>query len=159
MRKIGLLALALVLALGTMGVGLAWWSDTLFIEGSIETGTLSAEFAGNECTADDAIEVQCVTDGKTATITIGNMYPSGTATCSLTLANTGSIPAKIGSIVVDPDPAALDIDVEGIDEGTTIIPIEGSVDVTVSVHGVPGELVESASYAFTVTIGVIQFNE
>ena len=35
-----ILALALVLALGAMGVGYAHWSQTLYIEGTVETGVL-----------------------------------------------------------------------------------------------------------------------
>ena len=41
--KIASICLALVLALGTMGVGLAWWSDTLYIEGTVNTGELDWE--------------------------------------------------------------------------------------------------------------------
>jgi len=40
MKKIGLLCLALVLALGTLGVGFAAWTDTLYIEGEVNTGTV-----------------------------------------------------------------------------------------------------------------------
>jgi hypothetical protein len=40
MKKIGLLCLALVLALGALGVGYAAWTDTIFIEGTVNTGTL-----------------------------------------------------------------------------------------------------------------------
>jgi len=40
MRKIGLLALALVLALGALGVGYAAWTDTVTIEGTVNTGTV-----------------------------------------------------------------------------------------------------------------------
>jgi hypothetical protein len=40
MKKIGLLCLALVLALGTLGVGYAMWSDEVTIEGTVDTGTL-----------------------------------------------------------------------------------------------------------------------
>jgi len=40
MKKIGLLCLALVLALGTLGVGYAMWSDEVIIEGTVDTGTL-----------------------------------------------------------------------------------------------------------------------
>ena len=43
MRKIGLLSLALVLALGAIGVGYAAWTQTLYIEGTVETGTLCAQ--------------------------------------------------------------------------------------------------------------------
>ena len=40
MKRIGLLGLALVLALGALGVGYAHWSDTIFINGTVTTGSL-----------------------------------------------------------------------------------------------------------------------
>ena len=43
MKKIGLLALALVLALGALGVGYAAWTDQVTIEGTVTTGTLSLD--------------------------------------------------------------------------------------------------------------------
>jgi len=46
MKKIGLLALALVLALGALGVGYAAWTDTVTIEGTVNTGTVDLEVEG-----------------------------------------------------------------------------------------------------------------
>jgi predicted ribosomally synthesized peptide with SipW-like signal peptide len=40
MKKLGLFSLALVLALGGLGVGYAMWSDTVTISGNVTTGTL-----------------------------------------------------------------------------------------------------------------------
>lgn len=40
MRKIGLLCLALVLALGALGVGYASWIDTITIQGTVNTGSV-----------------------------------------------------------------------------------------------------------------------
>jgi len=40
MKKLGLIVLALVIALGTLGVGYAMWSDTIFVNGTVETGTV-----------------------------------------------------------------------------------------------------------------------
>ena len=40
MKKIGLLCLALVLALGALGVGYAAWIDTIYIEGTVNTGSV-----------------------------------------------------------------------------------------------------------------------
>ena len=40
MKKIGLLLLALIFALGTLGVGYAMWSDTIFVKGTVNTGTV-----------------------------------------------------------------------------------------------------------------------
>ena len=44
MKRIGLIALALVLALGGLGVGFAQWTETLSIDGDAETGDLAAMF-------------------------------------------------------------------------------------------------------------------
>ncbi|MCD6391565.1 MAG: hypothetical protein J7L92_06220, partial [Dehalococcoidia bacterium] len=43
MKKIGLLSLALVLALGTLGVGFAMWQDTVTIEGTVNTGSVDLD--------------------------------------------------------------------------------------------------------------------
>jgi predicted ribosomally synthesized peptide with SipW-like signal peptide len=43
MKKIGLLCLALVLALGALGVGYAAWTDTITISGTVNTGTLNID--------------------------------------------------------------------------------------------------------------------
>ena len=45
MKKIGLLCLALVLALGTLGVGYAHWADTVYINQTVETGVVKLGFA------------------------------------------------------------------------------------------------------------------
>ena len=43
MKKIGLLSLALVLALGALGVGYAAWTDTITIEGTVNTGSVDLQ--------------------------------------------------------------------------------------------------------------------
>jgi hypothetical protein len=42
MRKIVLISLALVLALGTLGVAYAMWDKTLYVEGNVATGEVNA---------------------------------------------------------------------------------------------------------------------
>jgi len=44
MKKFGLLCLALVLALGALGVGYAAWTDTIYIDGTVNTGKVCLEF-------------------------------------------------------------------------------------------------------------------
>jgi hypothetical protein len=46
MKKIGLLALALVLALGAVGVGYAHWLDTVYINQTVETGDVKVGVFG-----------------------------------------------------------------------------------------------------------------
>jgi len=43
MKKIGLLALAIVLALGALGIGYAAWTDTVTISGTVNTGTVDLQ--------------------------------------------------------------------------------------------------------------------
>jgi hypothetical protein len=43
MKKIGLLCMALVLALGMLGVGYAMWKDEVTIEGTVSTGTVEVD--------------------------------------------------------------------------------------------------------------------
>lgn len=40
MKKIGLICLALVLAMGALGVGYAAWTDTVTIDGTVDTGSV-----------------------------------------------------------------------------------------------------------------------
>jgi hypothetical protein len=47
MRKIGLLLLVLVLAMGALGVAYAHWSGELVINGTVNTGTFGAELTQN----------------------------------------------------------------------------------------------------------------
>jgi hypothetical protein len=44
MKKLGIIALALVVALGALGVGYAHWQQTLYIEGTVNTGTYCVGF-------------------------------------------------------------------------------------------------------------------
>ena len=54
MKKIGLLSLALVLALGSLGVGYAAWTDTIYIDGSVSTGSVCWEIVyGSESQKND----------------------------------------------------------------------------------------------------------
>jgi hypothetical protein len=46
LKRVGLLALALVIALGALGVAYSAWSDDLYIEGTVYTGTLDVDISG-----------------------------------------------------------------------------------------------------------------
>jgi hypothetical protein len=62
MRKIGILAMCLVLALGAIGVGFAKWSETLEIDGIIETGWVDVQLS------------QCTNDPGPTGLEIGDIY-------------------------------------------------------------------------------------
>jgi predicted ribosomally synthesized peptide with SipW-like signal peptide len=46
MRKIGFIILALVLALGSIGIGYAAWTDTVTLEGTVKTGSVDINVVG-----------------------------------------------------------------------------------------------------------------
>lgn len=49
MKKFGILCLALVIALGSLGVGYALWSDSVTISGTVTTNTVSIGFTEFTC--------------------------------------------------------------------------------------------------------------
>jgi hypothetical protein len=62
MKKIGFLVLAVVLAIGTLGVGYASWTDTIEIDGTVNTGSVDVDvvyFSGTtiykDLTTDDMV--------------------------------------------------------------------------------------------------------
>ena len=62
MRKIAILCLALILALGAVGVGFAKWSETLKIEGVVETGEVDVQLS------------QCTNDPSPTGLDVGDIY-------------------------------------------------------------------------------------
>ncbi len=59
MKKIGILAIVLIFALGSLGVGYAMWSDTLTITGDVNTGSVQVAFTSqydNDINDDDPME-------------------------------------------------------------------------------------------------------
>lgn len=106
MKKITLLAMVLVLCLAAIGVGYAKWTDTIHLEGTVDTGDVSLEIVrtsgtwvykcpphdiqvvhawDDECvvvcenaTEIASAEVVCVSaDNKTATLVWDNIFPLG----------------------------------------------------------------------------------
>lgn len=131
MKKIGLLCLALVLALGTLGAAYAAWTDTVVMRQTVNTGTLEVGiFAVQQHTEEKDICTVNVTHGnwefnkevnpvppgtlfgsgtyafyESATIAIGNFYPSFTILEDYVIGVGGTVPVKlkVTPTIVDPD--------------------------------------------------------
>lgn len=131
MRKIGLLCLALVLALGALGAAYAAWTDTVVMTQTVNTGSLEVGiFAVQQHTEEKDICSVNVTHGAwkfnklvdpvpasalfnadthafyaSATIAIGNFYPSFTILEDYVIGVGGTVPVKlhVTKTVVDPD--------------------------------------------------------
>jgi len=115
MRKIGLLSLALVLALGTLGVGYAMWSDTLVIKGDVTTGQVSVRIDSQYDNDINPLEDPCEAGFWDVTGTspewVGNRYTKNVAQTTSTYdqidGNWGKIiitngyPSYWGSVIWD----------------------------------------------------------
>ena len=123
MKKIGLLCLAVVLALGTVGMGFAYWSEPLEIgQNPVSTGNVDVRFYG--ASSDDGpgrydikeyqygsairwddkdvgeTTIQVV-DPHLARLTLSNVYPGYQSRIELGMQNYGSIPAEIESVTIN----------------------------------------------------------
>lgn len=144
MKKIGLIIMVVVLALGALGAGYAAWSQTLTINGAVAMGNLAAQFDQDSLTAiysdDDAAaapddgtgaityDTQDANGNDEATITITNAYPGYAGTAVLTVINTGTIPIDV-AIVEDTDTGDIFSEVGGI----TSLAVGATTDFTISI--------------------------
>lgn len=151
MKRIGLIALALVLSLGLMGAGLAYWNETLTISGTVATGDLDVEFtdvSSNDPSGSndpgqtmDVAECIVTTDGPDGdgssdpndtgldgiTIDINNAYPCYSPVVSFTVKNCGSIPVKIAAITIGDTYSSFSGD---IDNTNDVVDVNLGVDGT-----------------------------
>ena len=101
MKKIGLIVLALVVAMGALGAGYAAWQDTLEIDATAEVGSFDVDFV-NDYDFDNEdrwrdyghIDTWCWNDDN-ARIKIENAYPGYEATAKFEVKNKGTIPARV----------------------------------------------------------------
>jgi predicted ribosomally synthesized peptide with SipW-like signal peptide len=126
MKKIGLLLLALVIALGALGVGYAKWTDSVNIVGQVNTGTLilgiadagtndsgttadpnclpgvnteGKNVASAESTNDGSQVTACAGYYKSITETFKNVYPYYSPGVKIQIASCGTVPIKIEDVV------------------------------------------------------------
>lgn len=105
MKKIGIISLALVLALGALGVGFAAWSQNLIVSGNITAGSFdpqltSVSVSDNDGAAVNGGTIEVATDPEQTstsfTVNLDNVYPGYVGTVNFTVDNSGtSIPTSI----------------------------------------------------------------
>jgi len=121
MKKVGLLILVLVIALGALGVGYAKWSDTVTVSGTISTGSVSIgikdagvgdtgadpDFAPGVNSEGKNVASHVSTNGsqigttgwyENITETISNAYPWYASSTTIEIMNLGTIPVKIDDV-------------------------------------------------------------
>lgn len=110
MKKASILVLALVLILGSLGVGFAYWTQAMTINGTVNTGFISANFydASLEVrpysTSSWEVPVTGRTDPSGAplkdvlTLTINDAYPGYHQEISFRVINNGTVPFWLDNI-------------------------------------------------------------
>jgi hypothetical protein len=177
MKKIGFIILALVVVMGSLGVGYAFWTQSLDISGTADMAELSAEFVDNTASVVDpnggpATCTSTISSSPSTndllTITIDKAYPGYNAVIFFDIKNTGNISAYVttGTITVTPPDggAATDITVNKQVPGNAIAPnrkLSWSSNLSqISVY-VPGDSVpvEGGKYKISLPLTVHQFNQ
>lgn len=133
MKKIGLLILALVVALGGLGAGYAMWSDEINIEGRVGTAEVCLTWDPRTTPGlDNGVDprfpeapdyvrywnkdvASTTVSGygtDTLTITINNAYPGYYNDIELEYTNCGTIPVRLHDFVIVPDGFTIDPDID-----------------------------------------------
>ncbi len=110
MKKSRFIALIMVVAMMLMGAGYAQWTDLLTVEAEVCTGDMNVEFTGEGGTwvwcngeiSEWATTTYTSIDGKTETITYGNIYPGAKLEYLTKIKNTGTIPVEIEQVMINP---------------------------------------------------------
>jgi hypothetical protein len=107
--RIGIVAVALLVALGVTGVGYAVWSDTTFIDGETETGEWAAELTVTGLSPEASmsyalsdIDTEALPSPDTIKVIITDPEADGVYSCDFLISNLGTIPLKVGVFDVDP---------------------------------------------------------
>jgi hypothetical protein len=169
-KKLGLILMAVVLALGALGVSYAMWYEDLFIDGTVTTGNLDV---GYYCswgdfwdTEPDGKDVSYITkawgaDDKSITFTIVNAYPCIDYYGEFCLnVGAGSIPVHFGPWLIDRGTMPASATIEVTPDLTGAQRHAGShTECTLHVHlDNPGTEM-GANYTFSVKITGYQYNE
>ncbi|MFH1382488.1 MAG: hypothetical protein ABIH70_06285 [Chloroflexota bacterium] len=167
MKKLWLLCLAVVAALGLLGVGYARWQGELYLQGEINTGEVEVcieSIAPDDHGIDPGYDKDVAwvevwvdpNDCSRGTATIHNAYPCYTTFVHFTTLVGGTVPVRLQSInIVNPNPC---VEVLAWDTmGEQRHPGEHS-DNAMSVH-VLQCAEQNATYTFSVEFVYVQYNE
>lgn len=107
MRKAKLLIAVLVCSVMLMGVGYAWWTDSVVLFGNIATGNMKVEIGdidvGVLTEGTYAVDLPTITtaaDGKRIDCKFTNIIPGAVGILNANLKNTGSVPVKFNNMTI-----------------------------------------------------------
>jgi len=159
MKKITLISLVLVAALGLMGVGFALWSDSLFISGTVNTGDIGLMWSqgtpyDTEDPLKDVSRGECEIIGDTLYITVYDAYPCIEYHFPIDLHGMGSVPVHTAMTVVSgnetwvtlPELSGMQIHFDQVWNGEIVIHLDNTAD-------------QKSVYTFAVQLDYWQYNE
>lgn len=168
MRRKWLVTLAVIMSLAVAGIGLAWWTDTLNVSGTVETGNLNVKFTGAEVSDNEpaGTDVGVITanvnneNDKKVDITVTNAYPGYEGTATITITNDGTVPVKVASVgSATGVPSYAEVTTENITVGEQIAPnATKTFNVKVKIIGTD-ETSENQTFTFSIPIDFVQFNQ
>jgi hypothetical protein len=106
-KKLGLICLVLVIAIGSIGLAYAMWSQNFNFTGTVNTGTYlvgidtsTLSTTGSSGLTTCTISSTPVPSSSAFTVNISNAYPGWSGNVIYTIKNTGTIPAKVTGITL-----------------------------------------------------------
>jgi hypothetical protein len=165
---------ALILSLAITGVAFAHWTDTLYINGTVNTGTFDAELSVGEgydseppCKDVSSISGTLSDDKNTITVTVSNAYPCIDYYLPIDLHCVGSVPLIIQSIEYNrgnlPENTTLEIIPDPAHPSENVIRVGTQLHQCQTAYGLlhlhlDEDAAENTTYTFSVTINVVQWN-
>jgi len=160
LNRIGVLAMALLLALGAMGTAYGAWSDEIYIQSTISTGNIDAGLACGTCWEEpdtSGTDIDCTGGSMTLNIDVTSALEGVDYYCNFNVSNTGSLPVKIETMnLTDLSPGVAEA-IEDLIEGTVIDP-GTSATGKVHIHLTSDKQV-GQDLAFTLSVSVERWNE
>jgi len=156
LNRIGVLAMALLLALGAMGTAYGAWSDEIYIQSTITTGSTSYALS---CGTAHSPEVSCGASNATLHITVAATAaaptPAGSYNHSFKVLNTGDLPVKVQKINVSSLPSGVHVSTTGVVESSVIDP--GLAPIGYVIIDLDDDIEES--FNFDVAFNIVLWNE
>jgi hypothetical protein len=179
LNKIGLLAIALLIALGAVGTAYSAWTDEIYIAGTFDTSGINTALDCGTCwetldgviTNVDGTSISCEENGQLeVTIEVLSALALSNQSvvdyyCSFTLDNTaaGSLPVKVDSLTITPAGSYADVsteitsDIGDVQPGDVLNPGETA---TGKVHiSLTSAASETLDLEFTLTANVVRWNQ
>jgi hypothetical protein len=163
LNKIGILAMALLIALGAIGTAYGAWVDEIYIEGTLSTGDINASLnCGNSYFEGETTDLTGIKCMKTASWTlnyqVANALEGLDYYCLFNVNNdAGSLPIKIKSLNLTGSYSGVTAAIENMAVGDVIDPgnsATGKVHIYLTNDTSTGE-----DLTYTLTVSVERWNE